>query len=367
MKILQVLPELTSGGVERGTVELAQFLIEQGHESLVLSNGGRMVERLVQDGSRHITMPVHRKSLFSLRYVGRLKKLLLEEKPDILHLRSRAPAWLCYLAWRQLPKNARPRLVTTVHGTYSVNFYSQIMTRGERVICVSESVKDYVLKNYSKTSAEKLTVIHRGVDTSLYYPGYLPDTSWQEKWRSENPHLIGKTLLLLPGRITRWKGHQDFLLILRELLKVHPEVHGVIAGSPSPGKERYLAELEESVDAMGLTEQVTFLGHRSDLREVMAICDIEFSLSKDPEAFGRVSLEALSLGKPVAAYAHGGVKEQLETLFPEGAVTPNEPQEVVALLKRWLGEELPTPAVNNCFTLAAMNAQILAVYEELSR
>ncbi|MGJ8724715.1 MAG: glycosyltransferase [Roseibacillus sp.] len=367
MKILQVLPELNSGGVERGTVELAQFLIKEGHESLVLSNGGRLVAQLENEGTRHLTHPVHKKSLLSLRHISYLKKLLQEEQPDILHLRSRAPAWLCYLAWSQLPKNSRPHLVTTVHGTYSVNSYSKIMTKGERVICVSESVQDYVLKNYPKTPPEKLTIIHRGVDSFRYHPDYKPSPDWQENWRNNYPQFTGKTLLLLPGRITRWKGHQDFLLVLQQLLEDHPHLHGVIAGAPSPGKEGYLAELKDTVRAMGLESNLTFLGHRSDLRDVIAACDITLSLSKDPEAFGRVSLEAMSLGKPVAAYAHGGVAEQLKALFPAGAVTPNEPKEIIALVNTWLTNSLPSPALNNSFTLAHMNSQILEVYQSLTQ
>ena len=133
MKVLQVLPELNSGGVERGTLELADFLVARGHQSLVLSGGGRLVPKLEAGGSRHITMPVGRKALATLFLIPKLRKLLLDERPDILHLRSRVPAWVLKLAWRGLPEVDRPHLVTTVHGFYSVNAWSAVMTRGERL------------------------------------------------------------------------------------------------------------------------------------------------------------------------------------------------------------------------------------------
>jgi len=139
MKILQILPELDSGGVERGTLEVAARLVHDGHESLVVSNGGRLVAALENAGSRHITMPVHRKALASLAEIPRLRKLFATEKPDIIHVRSRLPAWLTWLAWKSMDRRTRPRFVTTVHGFYSVNAYSAVMTRGEAVIAVSET------------------------------------------------------------------------------------------------------------------------------------------------------------------------------------------------------------------------------------
>ena len=151
MKVIQILPELNAGGVERGTLEIADFLSKQGHEAIVISNGGRMVEALEASGARHIAMPVHRKSLVSLLQVLPLRRLMEKERPDILHIRSRVPGWIAYLAWRGMSPKTRPRLVSTVHGFYSVNRYSAIMTKGERVIAVSESTRQYILKSYPQT------------------------------------------------------------------------------------------------------------------------------------------------------------------------------------------------------------------------
>ena len=136
MKVIQILPELNAGGVERGTLELAGFLVAAGHEALVISNGGRLVADLERCGARHVILPVHRKSVASLWQVGSLRRILTEERADMLHLRSRVPGWLAWLAWRGMNPQTRPHLVSTVHGFYSVNVYSAVMTRGERVIAV---------------------------------------------------------------------------------------------------------------------------------------------------------------------------------------------------------------------------------------
>lgn len=361
MKVIQILPELNTGGVERGTLEVGRYLVQLGHESLVVSNGGRLVGQLEEEGSRHIQLPVHKKSLFSLKQVKVLRELFLKEKPDVIHLRSRLPAWLAWLAWRKLDPKMRPRLVTTVHGFYSVNAYSAIMTKGERVICVSESVKGYVLKNYPKIDANRLTVIHRGVDPVVFPYGYQPPDDWLVKWRNDYPQLKDKYVVTLPGRITRWKGQLDFVEIISKLKQRGLPVHGLLVGEPHPKKRAFLDEVVAAIRDAGLEAEITLVGHRSDLREIMAVSDVVVSLSSDPEAFGRVTLEALSLGRPVAGYDHGGVSEQLSVLLPEGKVAPQDLEEMTNLLSNW-SESPFLPNKKNPLTLKAMLQKTAAVY-----
>lgn len=361
MKIIQILPELNAGGVERGTLELGKYLVEQGHQSLVISNGGRLVPQLEAEGSRHITLPVHQKRLRSLAQIKVLRRLFDTEKPDILHLRSRMPAWLTYLAWRKLDPQTRPRLITTVHGFYSVNAYSKIMTRGERVICVSNSIRDYVLKNYPDVPAEKLTVIHRGIDPALYHPAYHPEPAWLNQWQNEYPQLKGKFLLTLPGRITRLKGHHDLIEILTRL---PADFHGLIAGGAVPRKGKYLAELQAATKQRGLADRLHFLGHRDDLREILAISDVVLSLTQQPESFGRTTLEALCLGTLTLGYDHGGVGEILETLLPAGKTRPGDFDQAAARLKEWRTNP-PHLTANNPFTLEAMLTATLQCYNDL--
>ncbi|MDP4648201.1 MAG: glycosyltransferase, partial [Akkermansiaceae bacterium] len=230
MKVLQILPELNSGGVERGTLEVADFLVKHGHEALVVSGGGRQVGDLEALGAKHIKMPVHKKSMGSLFQVKRFRKLLEDEKPDILHIRSRVPGWIAYLAWKKMDPSTRPRLVSTVHGFYSVNKYSAVMTKGERVIGVSESIRDYIVWNYPRTDARKISVIHRGVSAREFPFGYEAPPEWRAEWNSLHPRLSGKRLLLLSGRITRWKGQIDFIRVVAGLKAKGSDIHGLIVG-----------------------------------------------------------------------------------------------------------------------------------------
>lgn len=363
MKVLQLIPEMESGGVERGTLELARHLGALGHESLVLSGGGRMVGALEACGTRHLTLPVGRKRLSSLRLVPKLRRLFADERPDIVHLRSRVPAWLAYLAWRGMDPATRPRLVTTVHGFNSVNRYSEIMTCGERVICVSESIRAHVLKHYPRVAADKLRVVHRGIDPAEYPYGYQPPAAWREAFAREFPATVGKRLLTLPGRITRLKGHEDFARILKALAG-DESLHGVIAGGAHPKKAAYLDEIKALFAAEGLAERVTFTGGRSDLREILAISTLVLSLTTQPESFGRTTLEALGLGVPVAGYDHGGVGEQLALLYPAGRIPPNAPAAAVGVLRALLESPPPVPK-SHPFTLEAMLEGTLAVYAEL--
>lgn len=364
MKVMQVLPELNSGGVERGTLEVADFLVKSGHEAVVVSNGGRLVGELEKSGARHITMPIHRKSLGSLFQVNPFRKLLEKEKPDILHIRSRVPGWIAYLAWRKMDPATRPRLVSTVHGFYSVNRYSAVMTKGERVIGVSESIRDYILKNYPETDDRKITVIHRGVSPEEFPRGFQASQQWQANWNSQHPNLSGKRLLLLSGRITRWKGQVDFIRVLAGLKAKGLAVHGLIAGETHPNKKAFETELKQLAIELGVERDVTFLGHRKDMKELISVADIVYSLSLDPEAFGRVSLEAMSIGKPVLAYGHGGVKEQLERIFPQGLVKPGEVSLAIDRSAEIL-ENSARPDSIGSFTLDRMLSSTMEVYRDV--
>ena len=322
MKIIQILPELNAGGVEGHVLDLAGFLASTGHESIVISNGGNMVAKLQQRGVRHVTMPVHRKSLRSLLQVHKLRAWLRDEKPDVVHAHSRVPAWIAWLALRGINTPTRPKFVTTVHGFYSVNAYSAIMTKGDRIIAVSESIRTYVREKYPACDPSRIVVIPHGIDPQIYHPDFKPSDAWLDKWHREHPKIIGKKLLLLAGRITRLKGHSDFFTLISELKKSGQPVCGLIAGNTHPKKQAYLQELQKQAHELGITEDLVFLGHRSDLRELMAVSDIVMSLSQQPESFGLSVLEALALGRPVVGYDCGGVGELLNALFPPGKVPP---------------------------------------------
>jgi glycosyltransferase involved in cell wall biosynthesis len=252
-----------------------------------------------------------------------------------------------------------------VHGPYSVNAYSAVMTRGERVIAVSETIRDYILANYPGVDPAIVRVIHRGVDPDAYPRGYRPSEAWLAAWREAFPASVGKRLLTLPARVTRWKGQEDFIEMIAWLRRRGRPVHGLLVGEAHPRRREFLAELRDRARAAGVEADISFCGHRADLREIMAISSIVFSLSREPEAFGRVSLEALGLGVPVIAYDHGGVAEQMAVLLPEGRVAVGDWAAAAERAEAWL-DAPPEVRADNPFTLARMLDATLAVYDELA-
>lgn len=364
MRVLQVLPALNGGGVEKGTLEIAQALVQAGHESWVMSAGGRLVAELEQNGSRHIEWHLEKKSPFTFLQVRAVRRWLRENPVDIIHVRSRMPAWILYLAWKKLPPQQRPHLVSTVHGLHSVSRYSAIMNCGERVIVVSETLRDYVLQHYPAVDAAKLRLIYRGVDPADYPWHYQPTEQWRANWQQQFPQLAGKFVVTLPGRITRLKGHHAFLRIIQTLRASHPDVVGLIVGGDDPKRMAYRRELDSAVQQAGLQDAIIFTGHRSDMRDIYAASSVVLSLSSKPESFGRTVLEALSMGVPVVGYAHGGVGEILRTLYPAGAVSLNDEAGVARAIVA-LRADAPRIAPNTQFLLANMQQQTLAVYQEL--
>ncbi|MBD2859375.1 glycosyltransferase family 4 protein [Spongiibacter sp. KMU-158] len=322
LTVVQVLPALNSGGVERGTVEFARELAKAGHRSIVISNGGRLVKAITESGSEHIAMPVHKKSLLSLFQVRPMRRLLEELKPDVVHVRSRIPAWICWLAWRKMPTATRPHLVSTFHGMYSVNAYSGIMAKAEHCIAISHCVQDYMVKNY-QVPEEKMTLIPRGVDPEAFVPG-CADKAWRKKLYAEFPQLEGKTLILMPGRLSRWKGQEAFLEMMSHLVKLLPEAHGVVVGDAEPDKQHYLQELLAKRAELGLNEAVSFVGHRNDIPQFYDIAAVTCHMSNKAEPFGRTVPESLAAGTPVVAYDRGGASESLKNGFPHGLVPADD-------------------------------------------
>lgn len=365
LTVLQLLPALESGGVERGTLEVAQALVERGHRALVISAGGRLTAPLQAIGAEHFAWPIGKKSLKTLFLIRRLRQFLIEQKIDVLHARSRVPAWIAWLAWRGMNPATRPRLVTTAHGLYGVNRYSRIMTRGERVIAVSDTVRDYILNAWPDTLPWRISVIHRGVDARVYPYGYQPNPLWTQAFFEQFPAAAGKLLLTLPGRVTRLKGHEDFIEIVRRLKKRGLPVHGLIAGGAASSKQRYLKKLRYRVRSMDLRNDISFTGHRDDLREILASSSLVLSLSTQPESFGRTTLETLRLGVPVAGYGHGGVGEILRRVYPQGLLPLGDTSAASTRIATLLEAAPPVPN-EDFFPLKAMLSQTLNVYDQIA-
>lgn len=363
LTVMQLLPALQSGGVERGTLEVAAELVKQGHRALVVSAGGALVKPLEALGAQHITYPIGHKSLLSLRFIPVLRHLYQYHRVDIVHARSRLPAWLGYGAWQSLPDSKRPYFVTTAHGLHSVNRYSAIMGAGEAVIAVSQTVQDYLVQQLH-IPPQKIRVIYRGVDPQQYFPGYHPPAEWLTSWYQQYPQLYQQPWITLPGRLTRRKGHLDFLELIHALnAPGKPELWGLIVGGADSKHQGYQRELEYIITQQRLP--VILTGERADLRNIVALSRLVLSLSTQPESFGRTVLEALSQGIPVVGYAHGGVKEILDTLFPLGAIACGDTTGLAQRVSQLLHCPAPVPS-QHPFTLQRMLDQTLALYNQLA-
>ncbi len=364
MKVVQVLPALELGGVERGTLEVARGLVAAGHDSVVVSAGGRLVAQLESEGSRHVEWELGKKSLLTFMQAPKFRRWLAQEKPDIVHVRSRMPAWVVWLAWRKMDPATRPRFITTLHGMHSVNRYSAIMGKGERVIAVSETAKRYLLDNYPEVDAAKVSVIHRGIDPDEFPRGYLPAEEWKAGFYRDHPQAVGKHLICFPGRITRWKGHLDLVKVVAKLSQQRQDIHVLVVGSDPKGK--FIDEVKAAIRAAGLEPYFSFLGTRSDMKELYAISDVMLSLtSTTAEAFGRTVVECLSIGTPVVGYAYGAVAETLGAIYPWGKVETGDVAAVATRLQAlWAGQAAEVGV--NPFIQSRMLAETLKLYTDLA-
>lgn len=370
LTVVQLLPALRAGGVERSTLEIAEALVRAGHRALVVSAGGPLVADLEAIGARHVRLDIGRKSLATLRHVGALRRLVAHEGADIVHARSRLPAWLASFALRGLPAAQRPRFVTTVHGLNSPSRYSAVMTRGERVICVSETVRDYVLRHYPRTDPGRLRVVPRGIDPAAFPPVAMPDRRARAGAAGQYPELDGTgPLLLLPGRGTRLKGHADALDLLAALRRDGLDARLWMPGLREPGREAYVAELAARAGELGVAAQVAMTPPTRAIADAYAASDLVLQLSRKPEAFGRTVIEALASGRPVLGWSHGGVGELLQALLPAGAVAPFDPAALHDRARGLLAQPWVQPATMRAvlgqYTLQAMQDATLAVYDEL--
>ncbi len=363
-----MLPELDEGGVECETVELAGYLAGMGHRSLVISKTGRMVPLLSSGGSIHLNWPhIGEKSPRCLKYLLPLRRLLMDSKVDILHLRSRLPAWVGLLAWKSLPLRKRPYLVTTFHGFYSINAYSAVMTKGQSVIAVSRTIAEHITAAYG-LPGEKIDIIYGGFEAERFHPEAVEPERLnilRNQWGLDSTAL---PVILLPGRITRLKGHELFIRSLAAIRDL-PWM-AVCAGDLSENPD-LAQELLQQVEALGLTERVRFVGYCGDMPAALMLARVVVSASTKPESFGRIAVEAQAMGTPVIATAHGGSLETVLDGKSGWLVLPGNDSAMAAAMAaavrdKGLCERLGSQGrnwVNQQFTATKMFEQTLAVYQ----
>jgi glycosyltransferase involved in cell wall biosynthesis len=355
---------LNLGGSELVAVELSEYATSKGHQVTTIAADGPLGERVRACGARHLDWPIGKKRLGTLRYIGRLRQWLDRERPDVLHVHSRLPAWICKQAIGGLEPARRPAFITSVHGHYSVSRYSAVMVSGDRVIAVSDHIREYILHNYVDTDPDRVVTVHGGISHAAFPFAHQPGDGWYEHTRQEFPELAGRRLLCLPGRLSRYKGHVDFIELVARLLPENPDIQGVIVGTAKPGS-RYRDELEGLAERYDVFDRITFTGARNDMREWMAASEIVYSLCSDPpEAFGRTVPEALHLGVPVIGWNHGGVQETLAAIFPQGAVPPGDRNELLERSQAFLTQR-PSLQPNSVFGLNQSMQKTMDVYQSL--
>ncbi len=368
--VLQVLPALVAGGVERGTVDVAAALAAAGWCSLVASAGGPMTRELARAGATHFALPLASKNpLVMSANIGRLAALIRAHDVDIVHVRSRAPAWSARAAARR----AGVHFLTTFHNAYGARSwlkrrYNAVMASGELVIANSQFVADHAATTYG-IARSRLRVVHRGVDVGRFDPEKVTAERMArlaQEWRLPD----GVPVVMLPGRLSRWKGHFVLVEAMKRLNR--PQIHTLIVGAGSGG--RYRARLDAAIARAGSAVTFRVLDECRDMPAAYMLADVVVSASTEPEGFGRVIVEAQAMGRPVVATAHGGA---IETVVPGKTgwlVPPGDPDAlgraiVEALALNQDGRaQLAAQAIAHVrahFTTAVMVARTMAVYQEL--
>jgi len=368
---MQVLPDLGGGGgVERGTVEISRALTAAGWRAVVVSGGTGSGAKIEAVGAKHYSLPVNSKNPVVLRRnIARLVNVIETESIDIVHARSRACAWSAYYAARQSGR----RFITTFHGTYSQSGpfkkkYNAIMTRGERVIAISQFIVDHAIADYG-LDPDRVRLIYRGVDLGIFDPelvGADRIATLARQWRIPD----GVPVVMLPGRLTRWKGQELMIDAIARLGR--RDVCCVFVGGTTD--EAFLRELNKIIEQRDLGECVRFGGDCADMPAAYMLADVVVSASVRPEAFGRVVVEAQAMGRPVIAADHGGARETVIPGQTGWLVRPNDPESLAAAIGLALAVEpaertaMADAAMSNVrdhFGLERMCASTLAVYREV--
>jgi lipopolysaccharide heptosyltransferase II len=356
MNILQVVPQLNVGGVETGTVDLAKYLAENGHKCVVVSAGGDLVRELEACGIRHYTLPVQSKVFWVMfKAAKQLAAIIKKEEIEIVHGRSRVPAWVGFMACRR----TGTQFITTAHGHYTRHIFSYMMGWGKYTIVPSSVIGKHMMEDFG-VPLENIRLIPRSVDLKRY--PFMPRAPKQKK----------ECRIVVVGRIAPIKGQVYFLKAMAKVLRSMPSVKAWIIGGISPGKDSYMEELEVWTRRLGLSSAVEFLGNRRDIPQLLSQADVLVMPSIAEEAFGRVIVEAQASGVPVVATKVGGVVEIIDDNEDGLLVHPKDHEGLAeAVLKVLRSSELASrlsengrKKVEEKFTLEKMAQDTLKVYLE---
>ncbi len=367
--VLQVLPSLVTGGVERGTVEITQAVAEAEGVALVASAGGPMVNLVRRAGGRHFDLPLRARDPLTIwRNAARLEALIRAERVTLVHARSRAPAWSAWIACQRTGAH----FVTTYHGVYGEDLpfkrrYNAIMAKGEIVIAASHYVAE-VIRRQHKVDPARIRVIPRGIDPMVFNPDTVSaDRIARMAQTMRVPD--GMFTVVLPGRLTAWKGQAVLLQAIARL--PWNEVCCVLVGSDQ-GRTKYTRELEKISESLGIADRVRIIGQVEDMPAALMLSDVVVHASTEAEAFGRVVIEALAMGRPVIATDLGGPSETVRHGDTGWLTKPGDVDSLARALKEALSMDAEArvalgqrarASMLSGFTLRAMRDATLDVYE----
>lgn len=373
--IVQILPALDMGGVERGTVEVAKAIIAAGGKAVVISNGGLLVSQLQRIGAVHIKLPVHNKNPLSWAGTRRdLRRTLVEQGADIVHVRSRVPAWIGIASARSLGVP----VVSTIHGKFGTKrffkrFYNSKMLTADHVIAISHFIKSQIETHFRKFHLEdKMTIIHRGVDDSYFDANAVKQgRTIKEALRLALPD--DRPVVMMPARPTPWKGHEILLQAVAQMPS--PDFTLVLLGI-TDGSEKYYNHIEDMVRKLGLESIVRLAGKSTDMPASMMLADVVVMPSIEPEPFGRVAIEAQAMGRPVVAFEHGGAIESITDGVTGFLAQPNDAASLAQKIEQALAlgprqrkkfAETARAHIESDFTIAAMCEKTILIYDKMLR
>ena len=372
LSICQIIPALGAGGAEQGCIDVAAGIRANGGESFVISHGGSRVPELLRHGTTHIDMPVHSKNpITAWKNYNEIRRLIREKNIKLIHVRSRAPAWSAYYAARaeNIP------FITTCHAPYNIKNnewkrkYNAIMARGDRVIAISKFVKQYLLGNYN-IDETNIRLIPRGVDIDKFHPSKVTSERMiklTQQWRIPD----GARVILLPGRLTRWKGQSVLINAMAQIKD--QDLFAVLIGSDQ-GRTEYRTELENLIREKNLEHRVRVTDHCNDMPAAYSLATIVCSASTDPEGFGRISIEAQAMGRMIIATDHGGAKETIVAGETGWLVPPADSSALAKVIAEALDMEPEKRAIMashamahiaDHFTRGKMVDETMDVYAEL--
>ena len=368
--VIQVLPALNSGGVERGTLEISEYLVKKGWRSVVISSGGKLVNRLTRNGTKHINLETNTKNPLKWSNLRKkLKNVFEDEKPDIIHVRSRVPAWTA----GKVAKKMNIPLISTIHGRHLASsllkkYYNSASVNADKIIAISDYVKNNILKN-NPEKKDIIKVIHRGADIEMFNPENIPTSRIIQI--SEMLQLPDEVkIIMLPARPSSWKGHE---ILIKSFSSINNEnIICIMPGADDNG--HYVTNLRNLAKKYNVLGKMVFLPFLDDLPAAYMLADVVVAPSLKPEPFGRVIIEAQAMGRPVIAFNHGGASESIKNNITGLLVEPKNEKELGNAIEKLINmtemqrnnmANSSRKHIVNKFSLDKMNRETIKLYSEV--